>query len=461
MMTLLAYSTYRFTQKVVLNHEGKIFTYKTLFEISRKVCTWLYQEHQIQYQDKIGIFYQNKPEIIQSIFALAYLGADIYLLNADMSKEQLLILHQKHNFKAILIDTEQYSWQSDFSIPLIHLALFDSTKPLSIHRTPKSYRGKLIVLTGGTTTGAFKTIPHQTSVTKFIYPTHALIKKLNLVNYHSVYIAVPIFHSYGFSTLLISILLGKKVFISTKFHTQKAIDIIEKNAIEVATFVPTMLHRIIQEKPYSLKSVRCIISGAAPLAISLAKQTQQILGNVLYNLYGSSEAGFCIIATPLDLQKHIATIGKPIEGVKAFIHSPDTQGIGELCIRSKWTFSDKNWIHTGDLAQISTDGFIFLHGRVDDMIISGGENIYSSSIENIILQHHDISEVAVIGIPDKEFGQVVKAFIVIKPHTKVCVEELKTWLTKYLARFAVPKMIEIVDVLPRTSLGKINKKLLH
>jgi len=459
MMTLLAYSAYRFPNKIALHHEGEIFTYKTLFNTCQKVCAWLHLEHKIKYQDRVGIFYQNKPEIIQSIFALAHLGTDIYLLNADMSKEQLIGLHQKHNFKALLIDLEHYPWQLAFTIPLIDITSVENSASVGSKKIPTSYKGKLIVLTGGTT-GSFKTVPYKTSVAKFIYPTHALIKKLNLEKYQSVYIAVPIFHSYGFSTLLISILLGKNVFITTKFQTQKALEIIEKNAIEVATFVPTVLHRVLLGKPTSLKSLRCIISGAAPLSVSLAEQTQSLLGDVLYNLYGSSEAGFSIIATPKDLEKHISTVGKAIEGVKVKIHNPNTKGIGELWIQSKWTISGEDWIHTGDLAQINNEGFLFLHGRIDDMIISGGENIYPIHIENALLQHDDILEAAIIGVSSEEFGQVLKAFVVSKPNTKIHTEELKIWLSNQVARFEVPKFIEIVDVLPHTSLGKINKKSL-
>jgi acyl-CoA synthetase (AMP-forming)/AMP-acid ligase II len=460
-MTLLAYSARWFPQKVAICIENEIFTYQQLLLNSQKVAHILHKTHQIRKKDRVGLLLYNSIEQIESIFALSYLGADMYLLNADMTIEQLQHLQEKHKLKAILCENKLFeSLSLQLSITVISSKQLKAPEKADTIHIPKSYGGKIVVLTGGTT-GGFKTAKHKASATAFVHPTYALIKQLQIPKYKSVYIAVPIFHSYGFATLLIAIFLGKNIYISKKFDTLKALTLIKEHRIEVVTFVPTMLRRVLSENAEALQSLKCIVCGAAPLPLEIAKQTFEKLGHILYNLYGTSEAGFCIIASPQDLEKNIATIGKPIEGVSVRIHHPNGEGVGELCIKSAWTINPKEWIYTGDLARLDDNGLVFLYGRKDDMIISGGENIYPIHTEEAILKHPAVAEVVVVGVPDEDFGQVLKAFVVTKPNQEITEQALKAWLADKLARFQIPKRIELVSHIPYTSVGKVSKKSLN
>ncbi|MEM6755251.1 MAG: fatty acid--CoA ligase family protein, partial [Cyanobacteria bacterium P01_C01_bin.38] len=216
----------------------------------------------------------------------------------------------------------------------------------------------------------------------------------------------------------------------------------------------------------SLSSVRRILSGGAALNQALASATLEQLGLVLFNLYGTSEAGFCILATPELLSKKPASIGQPVWGVSTLIannaREKDSSGkIGQLLIRSAWSTRKQSWVETGDLAYQDAEGDLFLCGRVDDMVVSGGENVYPIELENILIQHPDIESVAVVGIPDEVFGQRLKAVVVLKPDAMLTLSELQGWLKPRVARYQMPAIIEWSDALPYTTLGKIDKQALR
>jgi acyl-CoA synthetase (AMP-forming)/AMP-acid ligase II len=186
----------------------------------------------------------------------------------------------------------------------------------------------------------------------------------------------------------------------------------------------------------------------------------------LFNLYGTSEAGFCIMGTPDSLSRKPESIGKPVRGVHARIVNESDQEVGEkrvgrLCIRSAWTTSRRSWIETGDVAYRDGEGDIFLCGRVDDMIVSGGENVYPIELENVLLQHPDVDSAAVVGIPDAEFGQRLKAVVVPKRAASLDPSALLDWLKSRVARYQMPAVIEFREELPYTAVGKPNKKSLR
>ena len=159
------------------------------------------------------------------------------------------------------------------------------------------------------------------------------------------------------------------------------------------------------------------------------------------------------------------SIGKPVQGVRAKIVNASGRQVGEntvgqVCIRSAWSSNRKSWIETGDLAYQDAEGDIFLCGRVDDMVVSGGENVYPIELENILSQHPDIDSVAVFGIPDQEFGQRLKAVVIRKQDTTLNQTTLLDWLKPRVARYQMPAIIEFRDELPHTSIGKLDKKSL-
>ena len=255
------------------------------------------------------------------------------------------------------------------------------------------------------------------------------------------------------------------MFLLPIFDKQKACELIQQHNIEAVTIVPLMLYRILSHDPVALRSLNCIISGGAALDVKLVEETHNKLGPVLFNLYGTSEAGVCIMATPADLKYAPNTIGKAIAGATIRLLDADnkevTDGlIGRICVNSKWAVknNDINWIETGDLGYRDKAGYYYLCGKMDDRIVSGGENVYPAELENILMKHRDIKHAAVIGISDDEFGQRLKAFIVPADNSNLHKKEIHHWLSTRAARFQMPKHIEFLEELPYTALGKPDKK---
>ncbi len=256
------------------------------------------------------------------------------------------------------------------------------------------------------------------------------------------------------------------MFLLPRFDAAKACELIKQNQIEAITVVPLMLQRILHFDANSLDSIECIISGGAALNPALVAETQVRLGDKLFNLYGTSEAGFSVIATPEDLRKNPETIGRKIGGVNLSILDANnkllpTGEIGKICIKSLWSVkTDKNFVETGDLGFQDENGYLFLRGRTDEMIVSGGENVYPIELENILVKHPAVQQIAVVGVPDNDFGQRLKAFVVSANGAKLTEAEIKDWLTTRVARFQMPVAVEFLEELPTTAIGKINKKAL-
>jgi acyl-CoA synthetase (AMP-forming)/AMP-acid ligase II len=323
-----------------------------------------------------------------------------------------------------------------------------------------------VLLTGGTT-GNAKEAAHKPSLFNYLDPFVAFLARLKILTYHTAYIATPIYHGYGMAVLLLFCAVGKKVVIHSGFDAQQACRLIRERQVEVVTVVPLMLHKMIETNADDLKSLACIASGGAELNPKLVKETLSRLGEVLYNLYGTSEAGLNIIATPQDLSYSAHTIGSKIKGVRLKIvddHKREVEvgRVGQFCIKNRWSMRNgaAAWIETGDLGYRDEKGYYYLCGRADSMIVSAGENVYPLEVEQVLLTHPQVEDAAVIGIQDEHFGQRLKALVVLVPQAETTKEELLKWLRSRLARFQMPKEIIFVDHLPYTQLGKLDKKLL-
>lgn len=458
-------------KEIAIVDEYAELTYQELLTQTEQLAIALQEQYGVAAKQKVAIICRNHSYLVMSLFAVSQLGADIYLLNAEMSLAQFRSLINKHNFDLIIHDASVSEMITNSTYNKKKIISNHSSLPSisSLSRTPiatgqkikKASFGKIVVLSGGTT-GNAKTAERKPSVFNFLNPFFALLTKLNLDQYKSVYIATPIYHGFGIASLFISILLGSKIYLLQKFDAQKACSLINSKKIEVITLVPLMLFRMLNHNTEELKSLQCIISGGAPLNPALVQKTFDSLGHKLFNLYGTSEAGFSVLATPADLNYSSNTIGKAIQGVTLKILNTanaevENGTIGRLCIKSKWAIKGSNvWIETGDLGFKDKNGYYFLKGRNDDMIVSGGENVYPMDLENILIQHPDIKQVAVIGIKDEEFGQRLKAFMVID--NNLTKDDILNWLSTRVARFQIPKQIEFLTDIPYSSLGKPDKK---
>lgn len=475
-MALLCIAERAYGNKVALVDENETISYKQLLSQSEKLSILLKEKYSLKSGQKVGFLCKNHASLVKSIFAVSLLGADIYLLNAEMSKSQFNSFLEHYDFNFLVYDFELSSLieQSNYikdkilsyhdNLPAINNLLNTSVnEKLKIQRTSM---GKIVILTGGTT-GKFKVAAHKPSIFNFLNPFLTLLTRLNLIKYSTAYIATPIYHGYGVAVLFLFMSLGKKMVISNGFDAKKACHLIREHNIEVVTVVPLMIYKMLKNNPEDLKSLACIATGGAELNPKLVVEVFSKLGDILYNLYGTSETGLNIVATPQDLKYSANTIGKKINGVRLKILDDNKNEvkigkIGQFCIKNRWSMRNGNhsWIETGDLGYQDNKGYYFLCGRADDMVVSAGENVYPIEVEQVLINHPQVEDAAVIGISDESFGQRLKAFVLLAKDANITKEELFEWLRSKVARFQLPKDIVFVDNMPYTPLGKLDKKQL-
>lgn len=476
LMTLLYFAESTYGEKTALVYEDMEISYSQLFSEVERLASALNEKYGLKWGQKVGFLCKNHDSLVKSIFAVSLLGADIYLLNAEMSSIQLEKLLGRHDFDLIIYDFELE--------PLIEQAGFLKEKILSYHHSlpainnltctvgsertklRRSSSGRLVLLSGGTT-GNFKEAVHKPSIFNYLNPFLTLIEKLKLLDYSTAYVATPIYHGYGAAVLLLFTALGKKVVINCGFDAEKACGLVRRHKVEVVVVVPLMIYKMLRCSVEDLKSLSCIVSGGAELSPRLVEETLSSLGDVLYNLYGTSEAGLNIVATPRDLRYSAKTIGRKVKGavIKVIDDNRNEAGdgrIGRLFIKNSWSMrnSRSSFIETGDLGCRDHKGYYYLCGRVDDMIVSAGENVYPVEVEQILINHPKVGDVAVIGVKDEIFGQRLKAFVQLVKNADVTQEELFEWLRQRAARYQSPKEIVFVDNIPYTPLGKLDKNKL-
>jgi len=295
--------------------------------------------------------------------------------------------------------------------------------------------------------------------------------------------ALPYFHSYGMTTSMnLPIALGAKiVLIPDPRDLKRVLESIQKHRATIYCGVPTMYNAINNYpdvKKYDLSSIKACISGAAPLPVEVKKEFEALTGGKLVEGYGLSETSPVTHANPVNGLNKEGSIGLPIPDTISV--TVDDKGnilppgeIGEIAIKGpqvmkgyyKMEEETKNtlingWLLTGDIGKMDEDGYFYIVDRKKDMIIAGGYNIYPREVEEVLYEHPDILEAAVIGVPDPKRGETVKAFIVLKEGSKVTAEEIEKFCREKLAAYKVPRIIEFRKELPKTNIGKVLRRAL-
>lgn len=289
-MALLSFAARTYGHKAALVDGNQALSYQQLLSQSEKLAMLLKERYKLGSRQKVGLYCRNHVSFITTIFAVSRLGADLYLLNADMSSSQFNNLAARYDFDFLIYDGELGSCleQSGFSkgkllsyhyLPSISGLLNTNVQEkIKLHRTSRS---RIVILTGGTT-GNFKIAAHQPSVFNYLNPYLTLITRLNLLRYPTAYIATPIYHGYGVAVLLMFISMGKKILIHPKFDAAIACRLIREHHVEVVTVVPLMVDKMLRQSTEDLQSLACIMSGSAGLNPKLVVETMSQLGDVLY-----------------------------------------------------------------------------------------------------------------------------------------------------------------------------------
>lgn len=326
---------------------------------------------------------------------------------------------------------------------------------------------KIVMHTSGTT-GAPKGAERSVGVSG-VGAALGFAMRIPLRRGDRVMVCPPMFHAFASGVVAASCLIGATVVLCRDFAGATFEGLVRKHDVTAAALVPIMLRRILDEpEPLGASPLRMVLTSGSALAVSLRDEAQRRWGPIAYDLYGSTEAGWVAISTPEDFGRRRGTVGRPGPGMR--VEVVDTDGaplpagaIGTLRVStgtefSGYTGSDGHrgaW-DIGDLGYLDEDGYLYVTGRRDEMVVSGGENVYPSEVEGHLEAHPGVAEVAVIGMEDEEYGQVLWAYVVgdVQP------EQLHAWLRERLARFKVPKRIVVIDELPRTATGKVLKRLL-
>ena len=305
------------------------------------------------------------------------------------------------------------------------------------------------------------------------------LSRIPLRSQETTVIAAPVFHAWGLGHLSLAMVLGSTVVLQRRFDPDRVLRSVQEQRATALVVVPVMLHKLIdaaREGDYDLSSLRIIASSGSALPAGLAQRVLEVFGPVLYNLYGSTEVAYAAVATPEDLQADPGTAGKAPHGVT--LRVVDEQGSdcapgtpGRIFVGSGLAFggytdgSDKDrldgLVSTGDLGQLDDDGRLTVLGRDDDMVVIGGENVYPGQVEDVLHAHPSVADVAVVDVPDDQWGARLVAHVVPAKGAHVDADELQSLVRDKLAKFAVPREVRTLDELPRNTTGKVLKRELR
>jgi len=441
--------------------------------------------------DTIGILCRNHRGFLDITFAAAKLGARALYLNTDFAGPQLRDVCARENV-ALLVHDEEYD-ELVAPIEARHGTLLAWTdEPLGADtleaviaehagRVPPApaRRPQLVLLTSGTT-GTPKGAPRHGG--RSLSPLGAILSKVPFRARESTYIAAPMFHALGFTETIVAISLGNTVVTRRRFKPELVLEEVAAQRCTGLIVVPVMLQRIVnltESEPgrFDTSSLRIVLVAGAQLEAELARRSLRALGDTIYNFYGSTEVAWATFATPEDLRAAPGCVGRAPFGtvVKLFDNdgSPVTGAnrTGRIFVGNGFEFEgytgggNKDMIDglmsTGDVGHFDDAGRLFIDGRDDEMIVSGGENVFPAEIEELLITHPAIEESSVIGVEDADWGERLAAFVVLRPGQELTEDEVKDFVKANLARYKVPREVHLVDELPRNPTGKVLKRELR
>jgi fatty-acyl-CoA synthase len=288
------------------------------------------------------------------------------------------------------------------------------------------------------------------------------------------------FHSWGFAHLTLALPLGSTVVLARKFDPENTLRLVATHRASALALVPVMLQRILDLgeevlASYDTRCLRVIAASGSALPGELATKTMDAFGDVLYNLYGSTEVAWATIATPEDLRAAPGTAGRPPMGTVVKLLDPAGREVeqgqgGRIFVANEMMFDGYTGgggkevigglMSTGDVGRFDADGRLFVEGRDDEMIVSGGENVFPREVEDLLSDHAQIREAAVVGVEDEQFGQRLKAFVVPR-EAGLSEDAVKEYVKTNLARYKVPREVVFLEELPRNATGKVLKRELE
>ncbi|WP_071289379.1 AMP-binding protein [Mycolicibacterium llatzerense] len=435
--------------------------------------------------DTVGILCRNHRGPLIVAFAASRAGVNAVWLNTAFSARQAAEVANREGVDLLVHDVEFTDLVADIEarkgtfVADIDSAT-DDLDALAADASPKAppapaKQGRIILLTSGTT-GTPKGAP-RAEPRSFILPG-GLLERLPMRAREATIIGPPLFHGTGLLIAIMTIALGSKLVLRRKFDAEQLVSDIEKHSATTVCVVPVMLQRVLglgddTVRGYDTSSLRAIFCAGSQLPAAVATAAQGLLGDVVYNLYGSTEVALATMATPADVREAPTSVGKPMLGCRIRIiddngNEVPTPGTGRIFVGAATQFEGytgggtKEFIDglmaSGDVGHFDEKGRLYIDGRDDDMIVSGGENVFPVEIEELLVTHPAIVEASAIGVDDEEFGKRLRAFVVTVSGAEVSEADLKQFVKDNLARYKVPREVVFLDELPRNPTGKVLKR---
>jgi acyl-CoA synthetase (AMP-forming)/AMP-acid ligase II len=442
----------------------------------------------IGHEDGIGIMCRNHRGFVEATLAAAKLGAGALYLNTMFAGPQLAEVTRREGPKALVYDEEFTGLLEGVDDSVARIVGWSdgdaATGGATLERLiatgddsdlkPPAAKPRFVILTSGTTgtpKGAQRSSPDG------LLAIAALIDKIPYRSRETMVIAAPLFHSWGFFHFVMS-LPTASTMVLRRFDPEGTLQAVQESRADVLAAVPVMIQRILRLPDetlarYDLSSVRITALSGSALPGELALAWMDRFGDSVYNLYGSTEVSYATVATPEDLRAAPGTAGRPPRGTTVRILDEDGRElprgeVGRIFVGNDMSFDGytggggkevlDGLLCSGDVGHIDAGGRLFIDGRDDEMIVSGGENVFPREVEDLLADHEGVEEVAVIGVDDAEFGQRLKAFVVLEDGQQISESDLKAHVKANLAGYKTPREIEFMDELPRNATGKILKR---
>jgi len=444
----------------------------------------------IGYGDGVGIMCRNHRGFVDATLAAAKLGASALYLNTMFAGPQLVEVMLREGPKALVYDEEFADLLDGVDGGVARVTAWCDGEPPGqtiegliaanddSNLKPPPDKPRFVILTSGTT-GAPKGA--QRSSPDGLLAMAALIDKIPYRSRETMMIAAPLFHSWGFFHFVISLPTASTVVLRRRFDEEGTLRAVQEHRAQVLAVVPVMLQRILRQPvettdSFDLSSLRITSASGSTLPGELAIEWMDRFGDTIYNLYGSTEVAYATVATPEDLRAAPGTAGRPPRGTAVRLydeagHEVPKGEVGRIFVGNEMSFEGytggggkeviDGLLSSGDVGHFDADGRLFIDGRDDEMIVSGGENVFPREVEDLLADHDAVVEVAVIGVEDEEFGQRLKAFVVLAAEADASEDELRSHIKANLAAYKAPREIEFLDELPRNATGKVLKRELR
>ncbi|WP_134766385.1 AMP-binding protein [Nocardioides sp. 1609] len=444
--------------------------------------------------DSVALMCRNHRGFIDASIAVAKLGADIIYLNTAFAGPQLVEVLERDRPTVLIHDQEFTGLVEEASVGLRVVAWVDDDAARGDVPTlesliegrdrtdlsPPAQHGRIIILTSGTT-GTPKGAPRSEAG---VEAAVSLLGSIPLREGWRTHVAAPLFHTWGFAHLALAMLLGSTVVLRRRFDPEDFLRTVRDGRCESAAVIPVMLQRVLGLPAetldrYDLPTLAVVASSGSALPGDLATTWMDRFGDNLYSTYGSTEVAYAAVAGPADLREDPGTAGRPPYATVVKILDDDGREVaagttGRIFVGNGLLFEGytggghkevvDGLMSSGDVGRLDDDGRLFVEGRDDEMIVSGGENVFPQEVEDCLARHDAVTEVAAIGVDDDDFGTRLRAFVVLTADARGDLDEddLKNWVKQNLARYKVPREIVFLDELPRNATGKVLKRdLVH